>query len=305
VSDHVPPLVSIIVLNWQRPTETLRCLASLNDLVHPRLQIVVVDNGSGDGSQETICEARPDLFVMQTGQNLGFAGGNNMGIRRAMTDGADYVWILNNDTVVDPRALSEAVAAAALDDRIGIVGSVTYTSSEPWSDARIYPTGGLWDDRAERLLLCDGGQECAERGVHRVDFVQGTMLLRVSMLAEIGLLDERFFHYFEERELSHRASARGWGVVLACRSHIWHAGGATLSSESPQALYYFVRNLMLFGRAARGDSPGMTLLREPGRLWWLASNLCRWLVRGRFNYATAVLRGLVDGVRGRTGHRSL
>jgi len=301
----VPPLVSIIVLNWQRPTETLRCLASLKDLVHPRLQIVVVDNGSGDGSQETICQARPDLSVVQTGRNLGFAGGNNIGIRKAMATGADYVWILNNDTVVEPRALSEAVAAAALDNRIGIVGSVTYTSSEPWSGARIYPTGGLWDDRAERFLLCDGGPECADRGVHRVDFVQGTMLLRVSMLTEIGLLDERFFHYFEERELSHRARARGWGVVLACRSHIWHAGGATLSWESPQALYYFVRNLLLFGRAAWGASPGMTLLREPGRVWWLANNLGRWLLRGRFNYATAVLLGLVDGVRGRTGRRSL
>jgi len=297
--------VTIIVLNWQRPAETLRCLASLNDVVYPRLRIVVVDNGSEDGSEETIRRARPDLSVMQTGQNLGFAGGNNVGILRAMTAGADYVWILNNDTVVDPRALDEAVAAAALDNRIGIVGSATYASSEPWNDARLYPTGGLWDDRVERLLLCDGGEGCADRGIHRVDFVQGTMLLRISMLTEVGLLDERFFHYFEERELSHRARARGWGVVLACGSHIWHAGGATLSSESPQALYYYMRNRLLYGRAVWRDGPGMTLLHEPGRLWWIANNLGRWLARGRFNYAAAVLLGLVDGVRGRTGQRSL
>lgn len=305
MSDTAPPLVSIVVLNWQRPAETLRCLASLNDVVHPRLRIVVVDNGSDDGSEETIRRARPDLSVMQSGRNLGFAGGNNIGIRRAMSTGSDYVWILNNDTVVDPRALSEAVAAAALDNRIGIVGSATYTSSEPWTDVRLYPTGGLWDDRVERLLLCDGGQGCAGHGIHRVDFVQGTMLLRTSMLTEIGLLDERFFHYFEERELSHRARAHGWGAVLACRSRVWHAGGATLSSESPQALYYFMRNRLLFGRAVWGDSPGMTLLNEPGRLWWLANNLGHWLARGRFHYATAVLMGLVDGVRGRTGPRSL
>ena len=295
----------IIVLNWRRPRETLRCLASLNDLNYPRLRIVVVYNGSEDGSEETIRRARPDLPIMQTGKNLGFAGGNNVGIRSAMTDGADFVWILNNDTVVNPRALDEAVAAAAQDDRIGIVGSATYTSSEPWNDARLYPTGGLWDGRVERLLLCDGDPACADRGVHRVDFVQATMLLRISMLTEIGLLDERFFHYFEERELSHRARARGWGVVLACGSHIWHAGGATLSSESPQALYYYVRNRLLFGRAVWEDRPGMTLLLEPGRPWWLLSNLGRMLVRGRFDYVTAMLLGLVDGVRGRTGPRNL
>src|SRR2546422_9384344 len=86
VSDHVPPLVSIIVLNWQRPTETLRCLASLNDLVHPRLQIVVVDNESGDGSQETICEERPALFFMQTCHNLALYGATNMRIRREMNE---------------------------------------------------------------------------------------------------------------------------------------------------------------------------------------------------------------------------
>lgn len=293
------------MLNWQRVAKTLRCLVSLSRVVHPRFRIVVVDNGSGDDSEQAIRLAHPELAVVQSGRNLGYAGGNNIGIRAAMSTGADYVWILNNDTVVEPQALSEAVAAAGSDERIGIVGSSMYTSPEPWTAARLYPTGGLWENRAEHLLSCDRVEGCPEHGIHRVDFVQGTLLLRVSMLAEIGLLDERFFHYFEERELSHRARARGWGVVLACKSRIWHEGGATLSSESPQALYYFVRNRILFGRTVWGENPVMTLLHEPGRLGWLAGNLGRWLLRGRFNYTIAVLSGLADGVRGRTGPRNL
>ena len=117
------PKVFIILLNWNGSNHTLECLASLEALTYDHYEIVVVDNASTDDSKKRIREAYPDLTLIQSGANLGFAGGSNIGIEYALLRDADFVWLLNNDTVVEPGALGRLVARAQSDPNIGMCGS--------------------------------------------------------------------------------------------------------------------------------------------------------------------------------------
>src|SRR5215213_2485085 len=125
------PKVFIIILNWNGWQDTLECLASLNGLAYSSYEIVVVDNGSTDESEIRIREARPDITLLQTGSNLGYAGGNNVGIRYALEQGAEYVWLLNNDTVVHPASLRTLTSLMQEDSRIAFLSPEMYYYDEP------------------------------------------------------------------------------------------------------------------------------------------------------------------------------
>ena len=142
--------VWILVLNWNNGKVTNECLASLQGLVYDDFRVIVLDNGSTDGSVECIRERFPDVEIMELGENLGFAKGNNAGIRAALARGAEYVWLLNNDTTVDPKALRAMVEKAESDPRIGAVGSAIYYMSQP-----------------ERLKVWGGGYVNFWQGRHR------------------------------------------------------------------------------------------------------------------------------------------
>jgi len=125
ISVDATPKVSCIVLNWNGWEDTLRCLAALEDTTYKNLQMIVVDNHSTDDSVERIKNAHPDTLVIEASANLGFAGGNNLGIRYALENGTEYVWLLNNDTVPAASALSELVSKALADRRTaGLLGQL-------------------------------------------------------------------------------------------------------------------------------------------------------------------------------------
>lgn len=110
-------LVYIIILNWNGWQDTVECVVSCLNLRHDNCRILIVDNGSTDGSETFLRKRFPDTELIQTGENRGFAGGNNIGISHAMANGADYVWLLNNDTIVDPDSLSELIRVAKKNER--------------------------------------------------------------------------------------------------------------------------------------------------------------------------------------------
>ncbi|MCX7596938.1 MAG: glycosyltransferase family 2 protein, partial [Fischerella sp.] len=125
--------VFVILLNWNGWQDTVKCIVSLKGLSYPNYEIVVLDNASTNDSVEQIRAAHPDVTLIETGANLGFAGGNNVGIRYALEHGAEYIWLLNNDTIVDANALSAMVTKAESDPKIGLVGSVLYYMNNPGS----------------------------------------------------------------------------------------------------------------------------------------------------------------------------
>jgi len=125
------PLVHIIIVNWNGWRDTLDCIETCRKLTWPNYSIVVVDNASSDGSEENLRRHLEEMDIIQSGANLGFGGGCNIGIRQALERGADYVWLLNNDAVADPQALTILVEAMENDKAVGIAGSKIYYHNEP------------------------------------------------------------------------------------------------------------------------------------------------------------------------------
>lgn len=247
----------MVVLNWNGGSLTERCLASLERLDHPN-HVIVVDNGSDDGSPDRIRAAWPGVVVLLTGTNRGFAGGCNVGIRHAMTSGARFVWLLNNDTVVAPDALTAMVEEMRRAPDVGIVGSVIRSARPP------HPVEVWGGGTVNRYLGTTTRFTGPGRGT--LDHVVGTsMLVRREVFETVGLLDEAFFFYLEETDLCLRASARGWSLSVAAEAMVLHEGGATVNSgrteRSERADRYHARSTGVFiaKHAGRWALPAATV----------------------------------------------
>ena len=232
--------VGIVVLNWNGWQDTLACVASLQLLDYGNWELFLVDNASSDGSVAHFNQALPGVHVLQTGSNLGFGGGCNAGIRQAMAAGADYVWLVNSDAVVDPGALSAMVGLAEQDPSLGSVGSVVYEADAP---ARIQ----LWGGGHVNLWL---GRSTHCQGSDTPDFVSGaSLLLRSAALQHVGLFDDSsFFMYWEDTDLGFRLRKAGWRLAVAPESKIWHKQSASLGVGNPLLDAYATRSCVRFLR---------------------------------------------------------
>ena len=134
--------ISIVILNWNGKKIHLACLASVEKIEYPNFQTIVVDNGSSDDSVEAIRTQFPQVTLLETHENLGFAGGNNVGIQHALSSGAEAVLLLNNDTIVDPGLLTAYAAQLARYPNAGILGATIYLFEEP---SRLDHLGGMWN----------------------------------------------------------------------------------------------------------------------------------------------------------------
>lgn len=241
--------VAIVVLNWNGWRDTLACLESLKRSDYPSTHLIVVDNGSEDDSARRIREAHPGVTVLETGSNLGFAGGCNVGIRHALERGCGFVWLLNNDTQVRPKALT-AMMETLLAGNHAVVGSVVRTLSEPVS---VEAWGGGWTNR---------GLGTTRRAVvepeRPLDYIAGTsMLVRREVFEGVGLLDESYFFYLEDVDFCLRARARGWSLGVAPDAVVFHERGASVGMEngspSERADAYHAHSTGVFlGRHAGG-----------------------------------------------------
>jgi len=246
------PRVAIIVLNWNGWEDTLGCLESLGRLRYPSFRTIVVDNGSTNDSLTKI-EAwkaghpgAPGLTVLETGENLGFAGGNNAGIRHALKAGFDYVWLLNNDTVADPQSLLELVRAAESDSRIAVTGSLILYQRSPG----MINSAGIRISRFGRARLLGLNRPKSEPKFNvprEVDAVSGcSMLLRCSALRAVGLMDERYFLYLEEIDLCTRLRQAGYRCWVAPESIVFHKQWGSIQPYPELADYYLSRSQVLY-----------------------------------------------------------
>ncbi len=283
------PRVAIIVLTYNGLADTLACLASLEGLDYPRecYRVVVVDNASQDGTPTVVREAYPQVVVIENGANLGFAAGNNVGLRYALAHGYDYALLLNNDTEAAPDMLTELVTAAEADPRSGAVGPIIYYHAAP---TRVWSAGGWidWEQGSSRMEgeVEDRGQFTA---IREVDFVTGcAMLLRRTALERAGLLDERFFMYFEETEWCVRARRAGFRILFTPRAKLWHKIPLNARFDKEYLAYYMTRNRLLFLRAT-GARP---------RTWFNAL-----VLQDLRTYLSLCLRPKWRARRGRVGMR--
>lgn len=270
--------VAVVVLNWNGWQETLACLSSLLHLDYPNFQLLVVDNASSDASVDEIKRAMPLIELLQTGANLGYGGGCNVGIRLALARRADYVWLINSDATVAPTALSDLVRELDQDPALGSVGSVLYEADKR---AKIQ----LWGGGRVNLWL---GQSRHQLSPGPLDFISGaSLLLRCAALEEVGLFDEAaFFMYWEDADLAFRLRRAGWASGVAGKSSVWHKQSASLGKGSPKLDEYFTRS-------------GVRFLRRyaPVPLISVSLMLCRMLAKrvliGDMRRVRAVLRGFL------------
>jgi len=271
------PHVVVVILNWNGKADTLECLKSVRAVDYPNFEAVVVDNGSADDSVPAIKAHFPGVSVIETGENLGYAGGNNVGMRYAMQQGADYVLLLNNDTVVD-RSLLAALTRAALklgDD--AILAAQIYFHAEP---ERIWYAGGQIVPETATTYH-EGYRSVAGIAAHpdvvETGYASGcAFFIATRLLSRLGLFDERFFLLYEETDLCSRARALGVKSYVVRDARVWHKVSVSFGGmESPTYTYFHFRNrllwaekhlslgprIMLYGRVLREL---LSALRPPG-----------------------------------------
>lgn len=255
-SDHSSsPLVHAVVVNWNGCSHLLECLGSLQNIDYPasRLRVTVVDNASTDGSQAAVQERYPDATLIENPRNVGYVAAVNQGVAKAIDQGAQYVWIFNNDVVVYPDTLNHLLHCARSDSRIAVAGPLIYSYENETrvdhSGYRIHP----WTGRLQKLqygkdVFADGA-ETAD-----VDSILGcSNLIRTDAWLEIGPMNPAYNLYFEETDFNTRARRRGWRVVLAARARVRHRCGATMNRHLQRRAWLLLRNLFLYQcRNARG-----------------------------------------------------
>jgi len=275
------PSVACILLNWNGWEDTVACLASLAKLNYRNFSITVVDNGSSNDSVIRIRDAYPEILLLETGRNLGFAGGNNVGIRHAMSQRVDYIWLLNNDTEPHPDALLELVNKAASNPRFGAVGSALMYAHDPscvqaWGGGRI----NVWIGRSFHTLVPqDDGW---------FDYITAaSVLIPRQALEDIGLLDEGFFLYWEDGDLSFRLRKKGWKLGVAAGSTVLHKEHASTG-----------RNRRVIDRYVIAS--GIRFLHKHSPAPWLSiplfltSRLWKRLLNGQFRRVGDIAGGIRD-----------
>lgn len=218
------PQVTAVLLNWRNSDDTLACLRQLRASSYARLACVVVDNGSGDGSAERIRHAEPATPLIESPSNRGFAGGVNQGIRYALATGAEYVLLLNSDVQLPAPFVSQLVAVAHADPRIGVVGPKVYRNHSH----RIYALYGFRLTRAGIRVIGWNEPDDGQFDDTSIDAISGcAMLIPRRTFQAIGLFDERFFFSYEDIDFCLRAHDAGLSIRVGNAQIEHEMGGAT------------------------------------------------------------------------------
>lgn len=246
----IAPKVTIIILNWNGLDVTTECLKSLSEVQYDNFNVVVVDNGSTVDPTEFLNKEFPDVSVLRLKENFGFTGGNNVGMEWALKQSADYVLLLNNDTIVDKQFLSELVHVAEADLTIGALNPKIYYYDFP---DRLWFAGGTFSYYSGEVHHL--GRKEYDHGQYdkttEMSFVNGcAFFVRASVLKEVGLLDDRLFIYSEDLDLTLRIMKRGYRCKYVPKSIIWHKEGIdTLRNKSQSFRFHLaVRNILIVMR---------------------------------------------------------
>jgi GT2 family glycosyltransferase len=302
------PTVCIIVLNWNNADDTIACLSSLGKLDYQEASVLVVDNFSSDDSVARIQTAFPNVGMLVTGRNLGYAEGNNVGIRYALAQQPDFILVLNNDTVVRSDFLTHLVAEAETNPSIGVVGPKMYFYDPPdmvfaagsmidWKRGSLNQRGIWLRENETRSLFAESPED--------VDFIIGCgVLFRRELLEEIGLLDNRYYLNYEDVDICVRARQAGYRVRYTPKAVLNHKVSASLGQASPQNTYYMTRNaLLFFSTYLHGWQKWRTLARI---VWRNLGHTAVWTIKPKYRQTArskrnANLLALRDALLGRFG----
>lgn len=296
--------VCVIIVNWNRKADTLACLGSLGGLDYGRnnVEIVVVDNASSDGTVDAVSKKFPKVTVIASSVNEGFTGGNNRGMRYALSRGADYIWLLNNDTYVEKNTLLGLLSAFD-NPSTGLAGSKIYFApgyefhhdryKNPDRGKVIWYAGGMID--WANMYASHRGVDEIDHGQFdtsvETDFITGcSFMIKAEIIEAVGYLDDRFFLYLEDLDYSMRVKRAGFSLIYEPASRLWHINsGSTGKPGHGLHQYYLTRNRLLVGMRYASIRTKFALMREA----------IRFIIHGPEVLRKAVL----DFMLGRFGNR--
>lgn len=231
--------IDVIILNWNGKEDTLTCLESLQKVTTPH-RVIVVDNGSTDGSVAAFRKQYPNTHVIETGENLGYAEGNNVGIRYALDQGSDYIFILNNDTIVTRDILESFLKRDA-----PIQGGKALLMGDPFT---IDHLGGNWDVKGARFQIVGANAPAKEWNEPiPLDYVCGVALfVKADLFRTLGLFDARFFLFWEEADWCFRAIREGYQPQVCPEAILFHKKSASFTGGKPHTCYFWWRNRLLW-----------------------------------------------------------
>jgi GT2 family glycosyltransferase len=288
--------IDAVIVNFGRRAEVLDVLRSLSQSSTPVEHVFVLNYGLPESVQDEQRAAYPGVHATTLSVNRGYAGNNNLGIHAALQSGADWVLVLNDDVELDARCIELLLAAGATDPRIGMIGPRLYHYDEP--DV-IQSDGGLFD---ASWRAAHAAQNERDYGTPMLPsdmaWLSGCVLLvRRALIEQTGMLDERFFLYWEEVEWCRRAIREGWRIVHEPAARAWHKGVQRNYRPRPEVSYYMTRNRLLL----------LSLHRAPLRAWITAwgetahAQIGSLLHRRAPENRRMAWRGLCDFLRGRFG----
>jgi len=279
--------VAIVILHFTNKKQTLSCLLSINKLEAEGLktEVVVVNNNPKENLHDL--ETRFNKFsFLETGKNLGYAAGNNFGIKKALEEKPDFVFVINNDTVLDEKILLNLIEFVKTDKKIGILGpKIYFAPGYEFHKERyqvkdqgkvIWYTGGLID--WPNIVSSHRGVDEIDHGQYdtpmETDFISGcAMLVKKEVWEKIGFFDERFFLYWEDVDFCQRAKIAGFKIVFVPQAKLWHANAGSSEVGGDLHDYYMTRNRLLFGMKFASFRTKLALLKQSwqimlhGRQW--------------------------------------
>ena len=293
------PLVYIVILNWNGYKDTSELLESLYKINYADFKIVVVDNSSSQGEAEKLKINYGDkVHIILCKENLGFSSGNNVGIKYSLGKNADYILLLNNDTIVEPNFLDILVKKLELENKVGIVAPRINYYDEPekiWSEGgKISPIRGSGFAYSDKL---DGEVDISDRFA---SFVSGCcMLIKKDVFIKVGFFDENYFLYTEDTDLCFRVKKNGFKICVTPASKIYHkVSNSSKNGYSVLPLYYTTRNRLYF---AKKNFPKIYFFTVLYIMSAMILKSIHWFLLGKSKNVIAIKNSFKDFFSGRMG----
>jgi GT2 family glycosyltransferase len=286
------PSVAIVIVNWNNAGDTEECIRSLNRIQYSHFSIIVVDNASTGNDTDRLSVAFGEsVTLIRADRNLGFSGGNNVGIAYALEQGAEFVLLLNNDTVVEPDFLGSLLDACTRDERCGMaVPKICYFASP----SVIWSAGGrLSKIRASGFSRGEGREASAFSTDSKVTFASGCcMLIKAAVLREVGPWDESYFLYVEDTDYCYRLMKHGYSIQYVGSSTIYHKVNRTTKSvHQLLPMYYTMRNRLTL----KDHFDWVFYLLASIYLWAVIGvKYTWWFLHGQHDHMNVVLQAVLD-----------
>lgn len=279
LNDSANKKIGIVLLNWNGWKDTAACIDSLKQLECHNYTIIVVDNDSTDNSVKELSKI-DNIVLLQSKSNLGFSGGCNIGIEFALQNNCQYVWLLNNDTIVDSMALCYLLEQFSLNSKAGIVGSAIFyfgkNEIQCYGGGKIHPLTGI-----SHFVKCS-------KKIDSLEYISGaSMLVTKEVFEKIGLLSNEFFLYWEDTEFCFRAKRAGFELVVAKNSTVRHKEQASANKVPSIKCKYYSKGGIVFLTQYFGKTKALIF-----SIWIILKQVLKLNYKNMFYYYHGIVEGL-------------